>query len=43
MNIYMQLLNKPVFTVNDVNIYYDNVNSARSAIYRLIKANMVKK
>ncbi len=43
MNIYVQLLNKPVFTVNDVNIYYDNVNSARSAIYRLIKANMVKK
>ncbi|SFI08748.1 Transcriptional regulator, predicted component of viral defense system [Pseudobutyrivibrio sp. OR37] len=43
MSIYMQLLNKPVFTVNDVNIYYDNVNSARSAIYRLVKANMVKK
>ena len=43
MSIYMKLLNKPVFTVNDVNIYYDNVNSARSAIYRLVKANMVKK
>lgn len=43
MNLFIQLLDKPVFTMDDVNLFYNNSNSARSAIYRLIKANMVKK
>lgn len=43
MNLYFELLKKPVFTVDDVNKYYDNVDSARSAIKRLMKEGMVVK
>ena len=41
MNLYYELLKKPVFTMEDVNQYYENVESARSAIKRLIKQEIV--
>ena len=37
LNLYFELLKTPVFTVEDVNKYYDNMDSARSAIKRLMK------
>lgn len=43
MNLYFELLKNPVFTVEDVNKYYDNMDSARSAIKRLMKEGMVTK
>ena len=43
MDIYTQLAKIPVFRVNDVNQFYNNVNSARSAIYRLIGQGKVLK
>ena len=43
MNIYFKLLDKPVFTMDDVNQFFDNINSARTAVYRLIQSGMVKK
>ena len=41
MNLYFELLKTPIFKVEDVNKYYNNVDSARSAIKRLMKENMV--
>lgn len=43
MNLYFELLKMPVFTVEDVNKYYNNIDSARSAIKRLMKESMVAK
>lgn len=43
MNLYFELLKAPVFTADDVNNYYDNIDSARSAIKRLMKEGMVAK
>lgn len=43
MNLYFELLKKPIFKVEDVNFYYHNMDSARSAIKRLMKAGMVAK
>jgi len=43
MNLYFELLKKPIFRVEDVNEYYNNIDSARSAIKRLKKENMVAK
>lgn len=43
MNLYFELLKKPIFCVEDVNAFYDNVESARSAIKRLMKEKMVAK
>ena len=43
LNLYFKLLKTPVFTVEDVNKYYDNMDSARSAIKRLMKEGMVAK
>ena len=43
MNLYFKLLNSPVFTMLDVEKYYNNISSARTAVQRLIKAGMVKK
>ena len=43
MNLYFELLKTPVFTMEDVNKYYENMDSARSAIKRLMKAGMVAK
>lgn len=41
MNLYYELLNKPVFTVEDLKRYYDNIESIRSAIRRLIAQNLI--
>lgn len=43
MNIYFELLKKPVFCMKDVNVYYDNMESARSAIKRMMKDKTVAK
>ena len=43
MNLYFKLLNIPIFSVSDVNKYYNNIGSARSAVRRLLKAEMIKK
>lgn len=43
MNLYFELLKKPVFTIDDVNQYYNNLDSARSAVKRLMKEEMVAK
>lgn len=43
MNIYFKLLNTPVFSISDVDKYYHNISSSRSAVQRLMKAGMVKK
>lgn len=43
MSLYFKLLTKPVFSIEDVNKYYDNLNSARSAVRRLVNSGMVKK
>lgn len=43
MNLYFELLKTPVFTVEDVNKYYNNTDSARSAIKRLMKEGMLAK
>ncbi len=43
MNLYIKLMRKPVFRVADVNEYYHNLSSARSAVQRLMKAGMIKK
>ena len=40
MNLYFELLKKPIFTVADVNEYYDNIASARSAVKRLMHEKM---
>lgn len=43
MNLYFELLKIPVFNVSDVNYFYNNLDSARSAIKRLMKEKMVVK
>ena len=43
MNLYFELLKKPVFNMEDVNKFYKNMDSARSAIKRLRKNGMVTK
>lgn len=43
MNLYFELLKKPIFNMEDVNVFYDNMNSARSAVKRLMKEGMVAK
>lgn len=43
MNLYFELLKKPVFRVEDVNAHYGNVESARSAIKRMMKEGLVVK
>jgi len=43
MNLYFKLLKTPVFTVEDANKHYNNMDSARSAIKRLMKVGMVAK
>lgn len=41
MNIYYELLKKPVFTLEDVKQYYANAETARSAIKKLLKQEIV--
>lgn len=43
MELYFELLKKPVFTMDDVNEYYGKIESARSAIKRLMAKGMVEK
>lgn len=43
MNLYFELLKKPVFCMQDVNVFYGNIESARSAIKRMMKEGMVVK
>lgn len=43
MNLYFELLKKPIFCMEDVNVFYHNIESARSAIKRLMKEKMVAK
>jgi len=43
MNLYFELLKKPIFCVEDVNVFYNNIESARSAIKRMMKEKMVAK
>lgn len=43
MNLYFELLKKTVFNMEDVNVFYNNMDSARSAIKRLMKEGMVAK
>lgn len=43
MNLYFELLQNPIFTVEDVNKYYSNLDSARSAVKRLMKYGMIQK
>jgi len=43
MNIYAEMLKYFVFTIEDVNRYYNNMNSAFTALRRLIKSGKAKK
>lgn len=43
MNLYFKLLKKPIFHMEDVNVFYNNIESARSAIKRLMKDGLVVK
>lgn len=43
MNLYFKLLKKPIFNMENVNEFYNNMDSARSAIKRLMKEGMVVK
>lgn len=43
MNLYYELLGRPVFTAEDVSQYYNNVNSTRSTLKRLLNQNLIVK
>ena len=43
MNLYFELLQTPIFTMEYVDKYYSNIESARSAVKRLIKYGMIQK
>lgn len=43
MDLYFELMKFPVFTMEQVMLFYDNVESARSGIKRLMKKGMVEK
>lgn len=43
MKLYFELLKKPVFKTEDVNLLYNNMDSARSAVKRLLKYGMATK
>lgn len=43
MNLYFDLLKQPIFTVEDVNQYYGKIESARSAVKRLLNRGLVAK
>ena len=43
MNLYFELLKKPIFCMEDVNVFYNNIESARSAVKRMMKEKMVVK
>ncbi len=41
MDVYYELLKKPVFTLNDVNQFYQNMESACSAVRRLLNKGRI--
>ena len=43
MSLYFELLKKPVFNMEDVNVFYDNMDSACSAVKRMMKDGLVVK
>ena len=43
MDIYFEMAKHPVFTIEDVNLLYNNMNSARSAVKRMIATSKVLK
>lgn len=43
MNLYFELLKTPIFNMEHVNVFYNNIDSARSAVKRLMKDGMVAK
>lgn len=43
MNLYYELLKHPIFTMEHVNQYYNNIESARSAVKRLLKNGLAAK
>ena len=43
MDIYFEMAKHPVFTIEDVNLFYDNMNSARSAVKRMLATSKVQK
>ena len=43
MNLYFELLKQPVFTIERVNQYYNKIESARSAVKRLMGKGLVIK
>ena len=43
MNVFFKLLGIPVFSIADVDKFYHNLSSARSAVQRLMKMGMVKR
>lgn len=43
MNLYYELLKHPVFTMEHVNQYYNNIESARSAVKRLLRNGLAAK
>ena len=43
MNLYYELLKQPIFTMEDILLYYKNMNSVRSAVKRLMNQGLVSK
>ncbi len=43
MNLYYEMLQYPVFSVKEVNALYSSERTARAALGRLLKENMVLK
>lgn len=43
MNLYFELLKQPVFTIENVNQYYGKIESARSAVKRLMAKGLAVK
>lgn len=43
MDIYFEMAKHPVFTIEDVNLFYNNMNSARSAVKRMTAASKALK
>lgn len=43
MNLYFEFLKQPVFTIEDVNQYYGKIESARSAVKRLLANGLAVK
>ena len=41
MNLYFELMQTPVFTMDDGCKYYDKIESARSAVKRIVKQGSV--